>query len=57
MDWGKLIGLTLLGVATVSLLSQIANNRAVNPNLRLLARTAEGDIVQDMETGLIHLLV
>jgi hypothetical protein len=57
MDLGKLIGLALLGVATASLLSQIANNRAVNPSLRLIARTAEGDVVQDMETGLIHLLV
>lgn len=54
---GQVIGFGLLGVALAGLLGNIAGNQKVSPNLRFVAQTAEGMIVQDLETGLFHLLV
>jgi hypothetical protein len=51
------IGLGLLGIAVVGFLGGIAQNRKISPNLRFIAQTAEGQLVQDLETGLIHLLL
>ena len=53
----RLIGWGLLGIAVIGILGAIAQNPRVSPNLRFLARTAEGQLMQDMETGLIHLLL
>jgi hypothetical protein len=52
-EWGPLLALALGAIVFGS----IANNRRLNPRVRLVARTAQGDLVQDLETGLIHLLV
>jgi hypothetical protein len=50
------IGLGIAGLGLVWLFSQIANNPRVSPNLRFVALTAEGQVMQDLETGLFHLL-
>jgi len=57
MKFEEALGWAVLGVLAVGVLSSIANNPRVSPNIRFIARTAQGDIVQDMETGLYHLLV
>jgi len=49
-------GLALL-IAGVFVLAAIANDRKLPANVRLIARTAEGDLVQDLTTGFYHLLV
>ncbi len=46
-------GLLLLGIAAIGI---IANNRRLNPNIRLIARYAEGDLVQDLETGVVQFI-
>jgi hypothetical protein len=51
-DFSKLL-LLVMGVAA---LAQIVSNRRLNPNLRLVARSAEGDLVQDLETNLFDLI-
>lgn len=51
------IGWGLVGLAAVATLSGIAQNPNVSPKLRFIAQTAEGQLVQDLETGAIHLLV
>jgi len=51
------IGWGLLGLAAVAILGSIAQNPKASPNLRFIAQTAEGQVVQDMETGLFHLLL
>jgi len=51
------IGWGLVGLAAVVILGSIAQNPNVSPNLRFIAQTAEGQLVQDLETGAIHLLV
>lgn len=51
-DWGKLFGLALAAFVVAG----IANNRRLNPNLRFAARYAEGDLVQDLETGFLYLI-
>ncbi|HXY78308.1 MAG TPA: hypothetical protein VEH47_05800 [Candidatus Acidoferrales bacterium] len=56
-NWGEFFGWGLLGVLAIAALSKVAQNRALSPNLRFIAQTAEGQLVQDLETGLIHLLV
>jgi hypothetical protein len=56
-NWGDFFGWGLLAVAAIAALSKAAQNRALSPNLRFIAQTAEGQLVQDLETGLIHLLV
>lgn len=53
----RAIGLGLLGIAVIGILGAIARNPRVSPTLRFVAQTAEGQLVQDMETGLIHLLL
>jgi hypothetical protein len=55
--WGKVIGLGLLGVGVIAILGNIAQNPKVSPNLRFMAQTAEGQLVQDLETGLYYILV
>jgi len=55
--WGDVVGLGLLGLLGIFLLSNMVQNPKLNPNLRFIAQTAEGQLVQDMETGLLHLLV
>lgn len=45
------------GVAAIFGLGKIINNRQTSPNLRFIAQTIEGVVVQDLETGLFHLLV
>jgi hypothetical protein len=56
-NWGDAFGWGLLALLAIVGLSKIAQNRALSPNLRFIAQTAEGQLVQDLETGLIHLLV
>ena len=56
-NWGDFFGWGLLAVLVIAGLSKIAQNPAVSPNLRFIAQTAEGQLVQDVETGLFHLLV
>ncbi len=56
-NWGDLLGIGLLAVAGIAILSNISQNPRVNPKLRFIAQTAEGQLVQDLETGIIHLLV
>jgi len=56
-NWGDAFGWGLLAVLAIVGLSRIAQNRNVSPNLRFIAQTAEGQLVQDVETGIIHLLV
>jgi len=51
------IGWGLVGLAVVAILVSIAQNPNVSPNLRFIAQTAEGQLVQDLETGAIHLVV
>lgn len=45
------------GIAVIFGLGRIINNPQTSPNLRFIAQTVEGVIVQDLETGLFHLLV
>ena len=52
-----MFGWGLLAVLAIAGLSKIAQNPRVSPNLRFIAQTAEGQLVQDLETGFIHLLV
>lgn len=52
----KFLGLLFLGGVAVYALAKLANNPKLNPNLRLLASTAEGDLVQDITTGFISLV-
>jgi hypothetical protein len=56
-SWGQAIGWGLLGLAAIAILGRIAQNPTVSPNLRFIAQTAEGQLVQDLETGLFHILV
>ena len=56
-DWGHLIALGLLGLLSAAVLASIAQDPKVSPQFRLIAQTAEGTLVQHLETGLIHLLV
>lgn len=51
------IGWGLVGLAAVVILGSIAQNPNVSQNVRFIAQTAEGQLVQDLETGAIHLLV
>jgi hypothetical protein len=53
---GQVLFWTLLGAAGIAVLSKIAENPNVNPTLRLLAQTAEGQIVQDVESEAVYLL-
>jgi hypothetical protein len=55
-DFGKLLAILIGGGVAIAILSKIASNPAFNPNLRLIARTAEGDLIQDLTTGLIRLV-
>jgi hypothetical protein len=56
VDWGQVLFWTLLGAVGIALLSKIAESPNVNPTLRLIAQTAEGQIVQDLESEAIYLL-
>jgi hypothetical protein len=56
-DWSSTIGLGILGLGAIWLLGNIAQNPRISPNLRFIAQTAEGQLVQDLETGLFHVLV
>ena len=56
-DWGQVVGWGLLGLGAIAILGNIAQNPQVSPNLRFIAQTAEGQLVQDLETGLFHILV
>lgn len=56
-NWGDAFGWGLVGLLAIAVLSNIAQNPRVSPNLRFIAQTAEGQVVQDLETGLFHLLV
>lgn len=44
------------GIAAIVGLAGIINSPKSSPSLRFVAQTVEGIIVQDMETGLFHLL-
>jgi hypothetical protein len=57
IDWGEVIGWGLLGLGAIAFLGSVAQNPNVSPNLRFVAQTAEGQLVQDLETGLFHILV
>jgi hypothetical protein len=56
-NWGNVFGWGLLAVLGIAVLSSISQNPKLSPNLRFIAQTAEGQLVQDLETGIIHLLV
>ena len=56
-NWGEVIGLGLLGLGAIAILGNIAQNPNVSPNLRFVAQTAEGQLVQDLETNLYYILV
>lgn len=56
-NWGEVIGWGFLGLLGVAVLNGIAQNPNVSPKTRFIAQTAEGQIVQDLETGVIRLLV
>ena len=45
------------GLAAIVGLGEIINSPRVSPNLRFVAQTVEGTIVQDLESGLFHLMV
>lgn len=45
------------GLAAILGLGRIVNNPQSNPNLRFIAQTVEGIIVQDLATGLFYVLV
>jgi hypothetical protein len=48
----------LLGLGAVAfLLAKIVTSAKASPALQFIAQTAEGTVVQDLETGLFHLLV
>jgi hypothetical protein len=51
-NWGLIAAV----VAGIAVLSKIASNPKVSPNIRFIARTAEGDLIQDLETDIIHLV-
>lgn len=53
-NWGDAFGLRVAGHC--GFVQHFANPK-VSPNLRSVAQTAEGQLVQDLETGLIHLVV
>ena len=53
----KVLAMVGIGLCAAIILGAIANDRKLSPNVRLIARTAEGDVVQDLTTGLFHLLV
>lgn len=55
-QWGQLLGLGALAVLGIAVLSNISQNQKASPALRFIAQTAEGTLVQNLETGLIHLL-
>jgi len=54
---GQALGLGLLAVLGIVVLANVAQNQKASPAVRFIAQTAEGTLVQDLETGLIHLLV
>jgi hypothetical protein len=56
-DWAHVIGLGLLGVIGAAVLASIAQNPKVSPQFRFIAQTAEGTLVEHLETGALHLLV
>ena len=56
-NWDQVIGWSLLGLGAIAVLGSIAQNPNLSPNLRFVAQTAEGQLVQDLETGLFHILV
>jgi len=50
--------LSLLGLgAAAYFFAKIATSPKASPALQFIAQTAEGTLVQDLETGLFHLLV
>ncbi len=51
------LGWGLVGLAAIGFLGHIAQNPRINPNFRFIAQTAEGQVLQDLETGLFHLLL
>ncbi len=52
MSFGNLLLLaTLIGV-----LAELARSPRVGRNVQFIAQTAEGVLVQDLETGVVHLL-
>jgi hypothetical protein len=55
--WGQVIGWAVLGTAAIAILGRIAQNPTASPNVRFIARTAEGQLVQDLETDLLHILI
>jgi hypothetical protein len=56
-NWGDVLALGFLAVVGIPVLSNIAQNPRLSSNLRFIAQTADGQLVQDLETGIIHLLV
>ena len=45
-DWGKLVGMLVVGVVGIAVLNEIATNPKISPLWRKVATTAEGDIYQ-----------
>jgi hypothetical protein len=56
INWVHVGVVTGLGFLALGLLGWVAQNQQVNPKFRVIAQTLEGLIVQDMETGAIHLV-
>ena len=50
-NWGRALGMLLLGLAAIGALNKIATDPRISPMWRFLARTAEGDIYQHIVSG------
>ena len=51
VDWGKVVGLLVVGAVGIGLLDAMANNPRVSPMWRKIAQTTEGDLFQHIVTG------
>ncbi len=52
-DWGKFLGMLVVGVAGIAFLNEIATNPRVSPLWRKVASTAEGDVYQHIINGAV----
>lgn len=55
-DWGGLFAWLIVAAVGGAILSAVANNPKVNPQLRLIAQDAESQLFQDVETQALYLL-
>ncbi len=57
MSFGEALLWGIGGLTAIFGLGRIINNPQSGPNLRFIAQTVEGIIVQDLATGLFYVLV